>query len=71
VGLRLSCHTSCRQVGTGRSSSWELAYLNFEFDVDKPLTKVAVTYAPTTLADGRFGFWTGEVTSDFVSIFPK
>jgi hypothetical protein len=49
----------------------ELAYLNFEFDVDKPLIKIAVTYAPTTLADGRFGFWTGEVTSDFVSISPK
>ena len=48
----------------------EMAYVNFEFEVTHPLTKVAVTYAPEVLAEGRFGFWTGEVTSDTVSVPP-
>ena len=48
----------------------ESSFFNFEADMSVPLEKVAVTYAPQEDYQGRFGYWTGLITSKFVTV-PK
>lgn len=49
----------------------EAAAIKIEFKMTVPLEEITVTYAPKDFYDGRFGYWTGKVTSEPLKIQNK
>lgn len=49
----------------------EAAAMNIEFKTTVPLEEISVIYAPKDFYDGRFGYWTGSVTSEALKIDEK
>ena len=49
----------------------EAAAMKIEFTMAVPLEEISVTYAPKDFYDGRFGYWTGSVTSEALKIEKK
>ncbi len=51
--------------------SGEVAAMKIEFKMAVPLEEITVTYSPKDFYDGRFGYWTGTVSSAPLKIKDK
>ena len=49
----------------------EAAAMKIEFKMAVPLEEITVTYSPKDFYDGRFGYWTGKVSSEPLKIDNK